>query len=204
MFNASAKALKRLAKAERFIGTDLPGFLGVLHTWGRQLQYHPHIHYIVPGGGLAEARTTWLPSRAHFYVPVKALSPIYRALFKEEMRQAGVLESIAPEVWTIAWNVHSQANHNGHSAFTYLAPYVFRVALSNSRIVSLKDRTVTFTSRKVGSARLRTTPLDVMEFLRRFLQHVLPDGFMKVRHFGFLHASCAIPPDTLHAGPSHR
>ena len=197
MFHASAEALKRLATDARFIGTDLPGFTGVLHTWGRQLQYHPHIHYIVPGGGLSADRTTWLPSRANFFVPVKALSPIYRAIFKEDMRQAGLLEHIAPEVWTIPWNVHSQANHHGHSAFTYLAPYVFKVAISNHRLVSLTDRTVTFTYRKVGSARLRTTHLDVMEFLRRFLQHVLPAGFVKVRHFGFLHASCGMPPATI-------
>jgi Putative transposase/Transposase zinc-binding domain len=197
MFNASSLALKRLAKDARFIGTDLPGFTGVLHTWGRQLQYHPHIHYIVPGGGLSEDRTTWRPSRANFFVPVKALSPIYRALFQEDMRQARLLKHINPQVWTSPWNVHSQANHSGHSACTYLAPYVFRVAISNQRIVSLTDRTVTFTSRKVGSARLRTTTLDAVEFLRRFLQHVLPEGFMKVRHFGFLHASCAIPTDIL-------
>jgi Putative transposase/Transposase zinc-binding domain len=197
LFQASATALKRLAKDERFIGTDLPGFTGVLHTWGRQLQYHPHIHYIVPGGGLSKDHTTWRPSRANFFVPVKALSPIYRALFKQEMRQAGWLEHIDPQVWTIPWNVHSQANHHGHSAFTYLAPYVFKVAISNQRLVGLTDRTVSFTYRKVGSARPRTAHLDVMEFLRRFLQHVLPDGFMKVRHFGFLHASCAIPLATL-------
>jgi len=122
MFTASSLALKRLAKDERFIGTDLPGFTGVLHTWGRQLQYHPHIHYIVPGGGLSEDRTAWLPSRANCFVPVKALSPIYRAIFKEDMRQAGLLEHIAPQVWSIPWNVHSQADHHGHSAFTYLAP----------------------------------------------------------------------------------
>ena len=197
MFQASSMALKQLAKDPRFIGTDLPGFTGVLHTWGRQLQYHPHIHSIVPGGGLAEDRTTWHPSRANFFVPVKALSPIYRALFKEDMRQAGLLTHIDPQVWTIPWNVHSRANHHGHSAFTSLAPSVFRVAISNQRLVSLTDRTVTFTYRKVGSARLRTTHLDVREFLRRFLQHVLPHGFMKVRHFGFLHASCAIPLATI-------
>ena len=197
LFQASSLALKRLATDERFIGTDLPGFTGVLHTWGRQLQYHPHIHYIVPGGGLSKDRTTWLPSRANFFVPVKALSPIYRAIFKEEMRHAGLLEQIDPQVWTIAWNVHSQANHHGHSAFSYLAPYVFKVAISNHRLVSLTNHTVTFTYRKVGSARLRTAHLDVMEFLRRFLQHVLPEGFMKVRHFGVLHASCAVPLATI-------
>ena len=197
LFQASATALKRLAHDERFIGTDLPGFTGVLHTWGRQLQYHPHIHYVVPGGGLSKDRTTWLPSRANFFVPVKALSPIYRALFKDNMRQAGLLEQIDPQAWTIPWNVHSQANPHGHSAFTYLAPSVFKVAISNSRIVGLKDRTVTFTYRKVGSARPRTAHLDAIAFLRRFLQHVLPDGFMKVRHFGLLPASCAISLDTI-------
>jgi Putative transposase/Transposase zinc-binding domain len=197
LFQASATALKRLATDERFIGTALPGFTGGLHTWGRPLQYHPHIHYSVPGGGLAKDRTTWRPSRVNFFVPVKALSPIYRALFKENMRQAGLLEHIDPQVWTLPWNVHSRANHHGHSAFAYLAPYVFKVAISNQRLVSLTDRIVTFTYRKVGSARLRTTHLDAIEFLRRFLQHVLPHGFMKVRHFGFLHASCAIPPATI-------
>jgi hypothetical protein len=190
-------ALKRLAADERFIGTDLPGFPGVLHTWGRQLQYHPHVHYIVPGGGLSRDRTTWCPSRVNFFVPVKALSPIYRALFKDEMCHAGLLEQIDPHVWTIPWNVHSQANHHSHSAFTYLAPYVFKVAISNHRLVSLKDRMVTFTYRKVGRTRLRTAQLEVMEFLRRFLQHVLPHGFQKVRHFGFLHASCTVPLVTI-------
>jgi hypothetical protein len=197
MFQASATALKRLAQDERFIGTDLPGFTGVLHTWGRQLQYHPHIHSIVPGGGLSADRSAWLPSRATFLLPVKALSPISRALFKEDIRQAGLLEHIAPQVWTIPWNVHRQANHHGHAAFTSLAPYVFRVAISHSRIVSLKERTGTFPYRNVGSARPRTAHLDVMEFLRRCLQHVLPAGLVKVRHCGLLHASCAIPPATL-------
>jgi hypothetical protein len=197
LFKASFQALKRLAKDERFIGTDLPGFTGILHTWGRQLQYHPHLHYIVPGGGLSKDRSEWLPSRVNFFVPVKALSPIYRAIFKDNMRQAGLLEQIEPQVWNISWNVHSQATPHAHSAFTYLAPYVFRVAISNRRLISLKDRIVTFPYRKPRSARPRTIHLDVIEFIRRFLQHVLPDGFMKVRHFGFLQASCAIPTNTI-------
>jgi Putative transposase/Transposase zinc-binding domain len=197
LLQASATALKRLATDERCIGTALPGFTGVLHTWGRQLQYHPPIHDIVPGGGLSADRSAWLPSRAHCFVPVKALSPIYRALFKEDMRQAGLLEHIDPQVWHIPWNVHSQAHPHGHSAFTSLAPSVFRVAISHSRIVSLTDRTVTFPSRQPGRARPRTTSLDAMEFLRRFLQHVLPDGCMKVRHFGLMHSSCATHIDAL-------
>src|SRR4029450_766253 len=137
------------------------------------------------------------PARATCLVPVKALPPIYRALFKKERGQAGLLEHIAPQVWTIPWNVPSQAHHHGRSAFTSLAPSVFTVALPPHRLVSRTERTVTFTSRKVGSARPRTAHLDVMACLRRFLQHVLPEGFMKVRHCGVLHSSCALPLATL-------
>src|SRR5204863_4194141 len=130
---ATSAALTRLATDERCIGTDLPGCTGVLHTWGRQLQYHPHLHAIVPGGGLSEDRTTWRPSRANVFVPVKALSPISRALFKENRRQAGLLEHIAPHVWPLPWHVHRRANPHGHSAFAYLAPSVFKGAISNQR-----------------------------------------------------------------------
>ena len=197
LFSASSQALKRLANDPRFIGTTLPGFPGILHTWGRQLPYHPHIHSIVPGGGLSQDREAWLPSRANFSVPVRALSPIYRAIFAEEMSQAGQLEQIAPQVWETPWNVHSQANPNGDTSLKYLAPYVFKVAISNRRIVGLQDRLVTFTSRTPGSSRPRTTSLDVLACMRRFLQHVLPTGFMKVRHFGFMNATCRITTDTI-------
>jgi Putative transposase/Transposase zinc-binding domain len=197
LLQASTMALKRLAQDERFLGTALPGCTGLLHTWGRPLQYHPHIHSMVPGGGLSEDRTTWRPSRAHFFVPVKALSPLSRALCKQERRQAGLVEHIALEAWTIPWHVHSQAHHHGHAACTSLAPSGCKVASSNHRLVSLKDRTVTCTSRQVGRARLRTAQLDGMAFLRRFLPQVLPDGFMQVRHCGLLHASYAVPLATI-------
>jgi Putative transposase/Transposase zinc-binding domain len=197
MFRASSEALKLLAREERFMGTDLPGFTGVLHTWGRQLQFHPHIHYIVAGGGLSRDRSHWLPSRADFYVPVKALSPIYRAKYREEMRHAGLLDQIPSHIWEIDWNVNSQAVGNGSGSLMYLAPYVFRVALSNSRIVAMQDHTVTFKYRKEGSSRYRSTTLEVREFIRRFLQHVLPSGFMKVRHFGFMNATCSVHPDAI-------
>ncbi len=190
MFQASSEALKLLAKDQKFIGTDLPGFTGILHTWGRQLTYHPHIHYIVPGGGLAPDRTKWLPSHPGFYAPVKALSRIYKAKFKELIKDAGMLQDIDPIVWSMDWNVNSQAVGDGKTALTYLGPYVFKVAIGNSRIVKVEDRKVTFTYLKKGSRRTRTMTLEVTEFIRRFLQHVLPDGFMKVRHYGFMHPNC--------------
>jgi hypothetical protein len=117
---------------------------------------------------------------------VKALPPIYRAICKDDMTDAGLLGLIDPQVWTIPWNVPSQANPPGATSFTYLAPYGFKATISNRRIVSLKDRTVTFSYRQPGRSRPRITQLDAIEFIRRFLQHVLPDGFMKVRHFGFM------------------
>jgi len=193
MFAASSEALKRLAGDQKYIGAHLAGFTGILHTWGRQLNYHPHIHYLVPGGGLSQDRKTWVSSHTGFFVPVKALSIIYRALFKEQMSKAGLFPEINPSVWTIDWNVNSQTVGDGRAALKYLAPYVFKVAIGESRIVNVQNRTVTFTYKQRGSNRIRTMVLDVLEFIRRFLQHVLPSGFMKVRHYGFMNSSCKIP-----------
>jgi hypothetical protein len=192
LFTAAAGAIKKLARDPRFIGTDLPGFTAVLHTWGRQMQYHPHVHVIVPAGGLSPDRETWLPAGNAFYLPVRALSPIYRAKFKTAMATQGLLDEIDPTVWHIAWNVNCQAIGDSEATLKYLAPYIFRVAIANSRIMAVKDRTVTFSYRKKDSNRMRKLTLDVIEFIRRFLQHVLPAGFMKVRHYGFLSSTCVV------------
>jgi hypothetical protein len=188
LFHASSDAIKKLALDPRFIGTDLPGFTSVLHTWGRQMQYHPHMHLIVPAGGLSPDRTRWLPSRNNFYLPVEALSHIFRAKFRDELSR--FLAEIDTAVWQIDWNVNVQPVGDGTAVLKYLAPYIFRVAISNSRIIEVKDRSVVFSYRKKGSNRLRQVTVDVMEFIRRFLQHVLPEGFMKVRHYGFMSANC--------------
>ena len=193
LFKASSQALKKLAADKRFIGTDLPGFTGVLHTWGRQLQYHPHIHYIVAGGGLSKNRDRWFPSRQDFFVHVKPLSILFRAIFMKEMEKAGLKCRIPVAVWKKKWVVNSQAVGSAGATIRYLAPYVFRVAISGSRIIKVEDRQVYFKYKKHGSQRWRTTRLEVMEFMRRFLQHVLPTGFMKVRHYGFMNPSCSIP-----------
>lgn len=192
MFKASSESIKTLVKDPRFIGTDLPGFTGVLHTWGRLLPYHPHIHYIVPAGGLSGDRKKWIAARNSFYLPVKALSKIYKAKFKAEMQRLRLIDQIEPGVWTTEWIVNCQAVGNPEASLKYLAPYVFRVAISDNRIVAVEDRKVVFRYRKSGSQRLRKTSLHVMEFISRFLQHVLPSGFMKVRHYGFMNANCAV------------
>jgi hypothetical protein len=185
LFEASSAALRRLAADPRFVGTDRLGFLGVLHTWGRTLEYHPHVHYVVPGGGLSADGSCWLPSRADFFVPVKALSIVFRAKLREALGREGLLELVDPAVWRRDWVVHSRAAGDGRTSLRYLAPYVFRVAIGDHRIISCEAGKVTFTYRRVGSNRPRRMTLDADEFLRRFLQHVLPRGFQKVRHFGF-------------------
>ncbi len=199
LFSASSEALKKLVLDPTFMGGELPGFFGVLHTWGRTLEYHPHIHYIVVGGAFSSDEKAWKPSGTGFYVPVEAVSPIFRAKFRDEMKKAGLFGQIPDEVWRLDWNVNSQPVGDSESSLKYLAPYVFRVALSNSRIVKVENRTVFIRYKKTGSNRWRVLELEVMEFMRRFLQHVLPTGFMKVRYYGFLSPACKVPVENIKA-----
>jgi hypothetical protein len=186
LFDASSSAIRDLAANARWVGTPQAGFFGVLHTWGRTLEYHPHIHYVVPGGGPNADGSAWIPSRPDFFVPDRALSRIYRARFRDAMRAAGLLEQIDPVVWSKDWVVKTVAVGDGSAALKYLAVYVFRVAIGDHRIRCCEDGHVTFSYRKSGSRRWRPMQLEATEFLRRFLQHVLPSGFQKVRHYGFL------------------
>jgi len=192
LFKASSDAIKKLATDPKHIGGDLPGFFGVLHTWGRTLQYHPHIHYVVSGGAMHSSDGSWHPSKIDFFLPVQALSIIFRAKFRDLMKQAKLFDQIPPELWQIAWNVNCQAVGSSQATLKYLAPYVFKVAISNSRIVGVQDRTVLIRYRKSHSQRSRILRLDVMEFIRRFLQHVLPTGLMKIRYYGFMNPNCKI------------
>ena len=199
LFKAAAYALKKLARDPKFIGGDTPGFMGVLHTWGRQLEFHPHIHFVAPGGAISKDRMLWHPSRVDFYVPVEALSKIYRAHFREAMVDEGLLGEIDPDVWQIDWNVYIKPVATPGATLRYLAPYIFRVAISNSRIVSSDGGKVTFRYQRVGSDRPRTMTITAMEFIRRFLEHVLPRGFMKVRYYGFMSGNSRVERDRLSA-----
>lgn len=199
MFKASSDALKKLALDERFIGGDVPGFLGVLHTWGNQVQYHPHVHCIVPGGAFSTQDGKWHPSRIDFFVPVRALSKIYKAKFRDEIRKAGLYKQVPKQAWEIDWNVNSQPVGAAEQSIKYLAPYVFKVAITDHRIISVTDGNVTFRYRKSGSRRFRTMTVDAMEFIRRFLHHVLPSGFMKVRYYGFMSPNSSVPLEKIRA-----
>lgn len=187
LFRASSQAMKTLAADERFIGGDVPGFFGVLHTWGRTLNYHPHIHYVVVGGAWARTDNTWHPSRPDFYVPNKALSRIYRAKFRDLMREAGMIHLLDPDIFRDGWNVNIQPVGAAEQSIRYLSHYVFKVAISDHRIVDADGGTVTFSYKKPKSRRTRYMKLDAEGFMSRFLQHSLPPGFMKVRYYGFMH-----------------
>ncbi len=197
-FKAASETLKLRLKNPKYVGGDLSGFFGVLHTWGRQLQYHPHIHFVVPGGALCQATGEWKRAQKGFLAPVHAFSKVFQAKFRDEMKRADLYTTVAPEVWNRNWNVNAQYIPGGsQGAIKYLAPYVFRVGISNSRIVSVKNRTVTFKYKKPKSDRWRTMSLDVMEFIRRFLLHVLPTGFMKIRYYGFMGSGSKVTTEEL-------
>jgi hypothetical protein len=199
LFAASAGAIKTLTADDKHLGADTPGFFGVLHTWGRQLQYHPHIHYVVPGGGFDSQHGRWHAADRGFFLPVRALSPIFRAKFRDAMGAAGLLSEIDAQVWTVNWNVNCQPVGNAQASLKYLSRYVFKVGISEGRIVRADDSEVVFRYRKVDSSRQRTMALSPAEFIRRFLQHVLPTGFMKVRYFGFLSPSFSMPIEEVKA-----
>jgi Putative transposase/Transposase zinc-binding domain len=184
LFQTSAAALQELAHDPRFVGGQI-GLVGVLQTWTRDLCYHPHLHYLVPAGGLSADGQTWLRARNAFLVHVKPLSRLFRAKFHAALKQTDLLDQVPASVWRQKWVVHCQPVGTGEAALKYLAPYVFRVALSNKRLLNLQDGQVTFRYRDSATHHWQTRTLPAEEFIRRFLQHVLPKGFQKVRYYGF-------------------
>jgi hypothetical protein len=184
LFRMSAEATQKLAQDPRFVGGQV-GMVGVLHTWGRNLAYHPHVHYLVPAGGLASDGKTWLAARQKFLLPVKALSRIFQAKMRQALAKVDVEGLISADVWQQNWVVHCKAVGCGELALKYLAPYIFRVAISNRRILKLEDEHVTFRYRATDTGQERLCTLAAEEFIRRFLQHILPKGFVKVRYYGF-------------------
>lgn len=193
MFKASADTIKTLIANGDHIGGDLPGFFGALHTWGGQLQYHPHVHYVVAGGAYCNATDSWTPSRIDFLLPVRAMSKLFRAKFADLMIAYGLYDQIPEQVWQHGFNVDCRPVGSGRRSVTYLSRYLFKVAISDGRIIKVEDNRVYFKYRVKNSTRLRTTSLGVMTFLTRFLKHVLPKGFVKVRYFGLYNTNCSQP-----------
>lgn len=186
LFRESAGSLADVALSK--LGIEL-GFTGVLHSWTRQLIYHPHIHYLVPGGGLTPDGLRWkrVPD-SQFFLKEEVLA----ARFKNRLRQwlethhQDLLKQIPARAWAIDWIVDVQPVGRGQTALRYLAAYVQKTALSAARLIACDDTTVTFTYQERSTGQTHTLPLSGEEFLHRFLQHVLPTGFQRVRHFGWL------------------
>jgi hypothetical protein len=190
LLQSAAAALQTLAGDSRYVGGRL-GCLAVLHTWTRALLYHPHIHLLVTAGGLSPDGSEWhAPRHPAYLVPVQALSVLFRAKLCAGLKKAGLLAPVPPAVWQKRWVVHCQPAGRGEQVLAYLGRYVFRVAISNSRLERLDADPVTFCYRDNQTHTLRRITLPGVEFLQRFLQHVLPRGCTKVRYYGLWSSTC--------------
>lgn len=202
LMKSSSKTLLELAKNKKHLGASL-GLTAVLHTWGQTLSYHPHVHFIVPGGGLCPESGLFKMSRKRFLIPVKVLSRVFRAIFLSELkamilsgklyteRSTAVLLKLVDLLYQKPFVVYAKENFDSPSyVIQYLCQYTHRVAISNHRILYSDAEKVVFSYkdyRDRGKKKLMT--LSSSEFIRRFAMHILPLGFSKVRHYGFL-ANC--------------
>jgi Putative transposase/Transposase zinc-binding domain len=187
LMRAAAEAIIELARDPRYVGGTV-GVLVVLHTWDQRLNHHPHAHCLVTGGGISRDAATWHPARRNFLIPIKALGRLIRGKFRALLRQRCPDLIVPDAVWHIPWVIHVTLWGSGEQAvLDYLARYVFRVALTNARIVALDDHHVSFRCKQRQTGRWQLCRLSGVEFMRRFLQHVLPRGFHKVRYFGLWH-----------------
>jgi len=184
LMKAAAKSLMKLAADPRYVGGQL-GILAVLHTWTGTLTYHPHVHCLVPAGGVSQDQR-WLSARKDYLVPVDALSLIFRGMFLQMARQALPRENLSDLGGPKKWVTYCKPAVQGtEKVLRYLARYVHRVALANSRLLRIEGERVTFRYQDRGKQQRTTMTLPALEFLRRFLQHVLPRGTHKVRYYGF-------------------
>ena len=187
LFRESAATLQQVAAVPRLLGAEL-GFTGVLHTWGRQLQHHPHVHFVVPAGGLCGRQ--WVHARQpDWLLPVAKLAAVFRQRFEEALRaSAPALHATVPSgTWRSPWIVHYQPAGAGTNVVRYLARYVGRTAISDERIVAADANTVSFRYTDSATQEKKTCTLAADEFMRRYLQHVLPPGQHRVRYFGWMH-----------------
>jgi len=186
LLREAAASVQMLASDRTWVGAT-PGILAVLHTWSRTLEYHPHAHLLVTAGGLSSDGTAWVkPAHARFLLPGYMLSRIFRAKLRAALDRAGLDPEVDPTVWKQRWTVHVQQIGTGEHALLYLSRYVYRVALTNHRIERFEQDRVTFRYTHARTAETRHVTVPVDTFLARFLQHVLPRGFAKIRSYGLL------------------
>ena len=205
LFRASAEALRTIAADPKHLGAQI-GFFAVLHTWGQALSHHPHLHCVVPGGGISPDGTRWVSCRPNFFLPVSVLARLFRRLFLEHLQQAfdagdlkffssldplrmrdAFLRYLAP-IRKKDWVVYAKKPFAGpEDVLKYVARYTHRIAITNNRLLDINDGKVQFRWKDYRDGnRQKTMTLGADEFIRRFLLHVLPDGFRRIRYFGFL------------------
>lgn len=205
LFRAAAETLRTIAADPKRLGADI-GLVAVLHTWGQALLHHPHLHCVVPGGGPSPDSSRWVACRPGFFLPVRVLSRLFRRLFLEGLQAAfetgelGFFGELTPladptafrrrlaELRKAAWVVYAKPPFGGPAqVLAYLGRYTHRVAIANSRLVEITESKVAFRWKDYRHhGKVRTMTLDAGEFIRRFLLHTLPDGFHRIRHYGFL------------------
>lgn len=198
LFSATSETLTEVAHNPKRLGAEI-GFLAVLHTWTQTLLYHPHIHCIIPGGGLSFDRSGWVSCRKGFFLPVRVLAEVFRGKLLSKLEMALAKEEIQPpqnhdparllkEAARKKWCVYSKPSFAGPDhVIRYLGRYAHRIAISEERLVSMKDDQVTFSYKdRADGDRKKFMTLPAEEFLRRFVQHVLPSGFVRLRYYGFL------------------
>jgi hypothetical protein len=184
LIKSAAHSILKLAADSRYVGGRV-GVMAVLHTWGSNLSYHPHVHCLVTGGGLSSDGHTWMPARKDYLAPIRALSRLFRDRFlysiSKQFKDIELPKSIRKKDWV----VHCKpAVHGTGAVLNYLARYIHRVAITNSRIISADNGKVTFRYKNSGGAQAKTMTVSAEEFIRRFLQHVLPASVHKVRYYG--------------------
>jgi hypothetical protein len=193
IFNAGSQTIRALLKNPKFLGSDKVGFFGALHTWGRDLKdYHPHVHFVVPGGGVSPDGSRWLQTPANFLFPHARGIALYKKLFVQQLRKAGLYDSLPAGVLKKKWVVDIKPVGSGAAVLKYLAPYVYRVAISDNRIENVTATSVTYRVRPSGKNRSVSRTVDGEQFVRSFAQHVLPSGFQKIRYYGFMSPNCKL------------
>ena len=200
LFKASSETLQMLAKDTKYLGAEI-GFFSILHTWGQNLMYHPHVHIVVTGGGLTEINT-WKEKEEDFFIPVKVMSRVFRGKFLDYMRKEklefygnnkylenpAIYDELIQNLYKKEWVVYcKEPFKNAECVIQYLGRYTHRVAISNERIVKIEGETVTFKWRDYkDNNKMKEMTISIQEFIRRFLLHILPPNFMKIRYYGIL------------------
>jgi hypothetical protein len=205
LFKAASQTLAKLALDKKFLGAQI-GVTMVLHTWGQNLSFHPHVHCIVPGGGLSPSGCTFLRSRKTFFIPVRILSKVFRGKFLHLLKRAfeekklqltgealafaepsaflALLASLYEPDWVVYCKKPFKSSHH---VVKYLSRYTHKTAIYNNRLATMDEDSVTFSYRDYkDQSKVKPLTLSAMEFIRRFLMHVLPSGFQKIRYYGFL------------------